>query len=169
MDTSVAQDKKLDSKLDTVGSLLPMKLQVFFQAVEKKTHNIAEDVANFRQKQVLAKDIVKPLRVVGYDPIPMSQSLSASEGNIVQFIVLLDRHLPHVRSLRMCQIFVSYILSLRSLTQPFNFVSCLIDANPFRVVLVLFQSHPSARYAFRKSCWHKVRSRFVKMFVTCTI
>ncbi|KAF9312559.1 hypothetical protein BG003_006145 [Podila horticola] len=64
MDTSVAQDKKLDSKLDTVGSLLPMKLQVFFQAVEKKTHNIAEDVANFRQKQVLAKDIVKPLRVM---------------------------------------------------------------------------------------------------------
>lgn len=104
MDTSVAQDKKLDSKLNTVGSLLPMKLQALFQAVEKKTHNIAEDVANFRQKQVLAKDIVKPLRVVGSDPIPMSQSLSASEGNIVQFIVLLDRRLPHVSLLGMSQL-----------------------------------------------------------------
>jgi hypothetical protein len=162
MDTSVAQDKKLDSKLNTVGSLLPMKLRAFFQAIEKKTHAIAEDVANFRQKQVLAKDIVKPLRVVGSDPIPMSQSLSASEGNIVQFIVLLDRHLPHVRSLRMSQILVSYILSLRNLTPPYKFVFYLIDANPFRVVLVLFQSHPSARCAFRKSCWHKVRSCFVK-------
>ncbi|KAF9383801.1 hypothetical protein CPC16_008751 [Podila verticillata] len=99
MDTSVALDKKLDSKLNTVSSLLPMKLQELFQAVEKKTHSIVEDVANYREKHVLAKDIVKSLQLKGSHPIPMSQSLSACEGNIVQFFVVLDRHLPDMHIL----------------------------------------------------------------------
>jgi len=112
MDTSVALDKKLDSKLNTVSSLLPMKLQVLFQAVEKKTHSIAEDVANYREKHVLAKDFVKFLPVKGSHPIPMYRSLSACEGNIVQFIVVLDRHLPDVSSIRMTRLFLLFLFTL---------------------------------------------------------
>lgn len=110
MDTSVALDKKLDSKLNTVSSLLPMKLQELFQAVEKKTHSIAEDVAKHREKHVLAKDIVKSLPLKGSHPIPMSQSLSACESNIVQFFVVLDRHLPDVSTMRMARFFLFFFL-----------------------------------------------------------
>ncbi|KAF9422058.1 hypothetical protein BGZ94_008656 [Podila epigama] len=96
MDSPMTQEKKLESKLESVGALFPQKLQVLFQAVEKKALSIIDSVTAFRDKHVLVKDTLKNYAVEGLDPILIPQSLSPGESNIVQFLVLLDRRLPQL-------------------------------------------------------------------------
>ncbi|KAG0340722.1 hypothetical protein BG004_006296 [Podila humilis] len=99
MDSSLAQDKKRNAKLDTVSALLPEKLQIVFRAVANKTRSLVEHVAMHRGELVLAKDSVGSVEVEGSEPISMPKAVSISENYIIQFLILLDRRLPQMHIL----------------------------------------------------------------------
>ncbi|KAF9558258.1 hypothetical protein EC968_007198 [Mortierella alpina] len=86
MNSAIVHDSQPNTKLSTVATILPEKLDVLFQAVHAKAKEITPKVAAFRASRNIELDNLKEWTLEGQAPIIISESLSPGEIYIMEII-----------------------------------------------------------------------------------
>ncbi|KAF9980613.1 hypothetical protein BGZ75_008249 [Mortierella antarctica] len=92
MNSAIVHDSQPNTKLSTVATVLPQKLDVLFEAVYDKAKEITPKVVAFRTSHDNPFDNCKKWTLEGQTPIKISESLSPSEINVVQLLCVLAAH-----------------------------------------------------------------------------
>ncbi|KAF9960526.1 hypothetical protein BGZ72_006751 [Mortierella alpina] len=92
MNSPIVHDSQPNTKLSTMATVLPQKLDLLFECVYAKAKEITPKVAAFRTTRDIQLDDTKEWTLEGQAPIRISESLSPNEIYIVQLLCVLSTH-----------------------------------------------------------------------------
>lgn len=96
MNSAIVDDSQPNTKLSTMATVLPEKLDLLFECVHAKAKEITPKVAAFRTTRDVKLDDCKEWTLEGQVPISISESLSEGEIYIVQLLCVLAAHFREV-------------------------------------------------------------------------
>ncbi|KAG0208093.1 hypothetical protein BGX28_000849 [Mortierella sp. GBA30] len=92
MNTSIFDDSQPNTKLSTIETVLPQKLDTLFAVVRVKAKEIVNTVMTFREIRNVRNDDTRQWTLEGLAPITTSESLSPNESYIVQLLCVLEAY-----------------------------------------------------------------------------